>query len=205
MKPIGADMDATEVVALVGVCAAVIGYFVKYWTDLKIEQRNDRLERINRQLNEFYGPLLALTRSSGESWQAFRKRYRPGGGSFWKSDPPPTKEDAVAWRLWMTTVFMPLHQRMVELVLENAALIEEPDMPPCLLAMCAHVAGYQAVLKEWETGEISVAREDNISIVNFPGEELADYAAAAFSRLKAEQARLLGSTTMTGSPAGRAK
>jgi hypothetical protein len=105
----------------------------------------------------------------------------------------------------MTTVFMPLHQRMVELVLENAALIEEPDMPPCLLAMCAHVAGYQAVLKEWETGEISVAREDNISIVNFPGEELADYAAAAFSRLKAEQARLLGSTTMTGSPAGRAK
>ena len=198
-------MDATEVVALVGVGAAVIGYFVKYWTDLKIEQRNDRLERINRQLNEFYGPLLALTRSSGESWQAFRKRYRPGGGSFWKSDPPPTREDAVAWRLWMTTVFMPLHQRMVELVLENAALIEEPEMPPCLLAMCAHVAGYQAVLKEWETGEISVAREDNISIVNFPGEELADYAAAAFSRLKAEQASLLGSTTMTGSSAGRAR
>ncbi len=198
-------MDATEVVALVGVCAAVIGYFVKYWTDLKIEQRNDRLERINRQLNEFYGPLLALTRSSGESWQAFRKRYRPGGGSFWKSDPPPTREDAVAWRLWMTTVFMPLHQRMVELVLDNAALIEEPEMPPCLLAMCAHVAGYQAVLKEWETGEISVAREDNISIVNFPGEELADYAAAAFSRLKAEQASLLGSTTMTGSSAKRAR
>jgi hypothetical protein len=198
-------MDATEVVALVGVCAAVIGYFVKYWTDLKIEQRNDRLERINRQLNEFYGPLLALTRSSGESWQAFRKRYRPGGGSFWKSDPPPTRDDAVAWRLWMTTVFMPLHQRMVELVLENAALIEEPEMPPCLLAMCAHVAGYQAVLKEWETGEISVAREDNISIVNFPGEELADYAAAAFSRLKAEQASLLGSTTMTGSSAKRAR
>jgi hypothetical protein len=198
-------MDATEVVALVGVCAAVIGYFVKYWTDLKIEQRNDRLERINRQLSEFYGPLLALTRSSGESWQAFRKRYRSGGGSFWKSDPPPTREDAVAWRLWMTTVFMPLHQRMVELVLENAALIEEPEMPSCLLTMCAHVAGYQAVLKEWETGEISVAREDNISIVNFPGEELADYAAAAFSRLKAEQASLLGSTTMTISSARRAK
>jgi hypothetical protein len=105
----------------------------------------------------------------------------------------------------MTTVFMPLHQRMVELVLENAALIEEPEMPPCLLTMCAHVAGYQAVLKEWETGEISVAREDNISIVNFPGEELADYAAAAFSRLKAEQASLLGSTTMTGSSAKRAR
>jgi hypothetical protein len=188
-------MDGTEVLALVGVVVAVIGYFIKYVTDLRLEQRNDRLERINRQLSEFYGPLLALTQSSGESWQAFRKRYRPPGSeSFWKSDPPPTREDAVAWRLWMTTVFMPVHQRMMELVLERADLIEEPEMPACLLALCAHVNGYQAILKQWETGEISIAREDNISVVNFPGQELADYAAAAFGRLKAEQADLLGST-----------
>jgi hypothetical protein len=198
MQPRGEVMDATAAVALVGVFVAAIGYVIKYWTDLKIEQRNGRLERINRQLSEFYGPLLALTRSSDESWQAFRKRYRPPGGeSFWKGDPPPTREDAIAWRQWMTTVFMPLHQRMMDLVLQHAALIEEPEMPSCLLVMCVHVAGYQAILKEWETGEISVAREDNISIVNFPGQELADYAAAAFSRLKAEQASLLGSTAVT--------
>ena len=192
-------MDVTEVVALVGVVAAVLGYFVTYGTNLRLAQRNDRLERINRQLSEFYGPLLALTRSSGQSWQAFRQRYRPPGSeSFWKSDPPPTREDAIAWRLWMTTVFMPLHQRMVDLVLNNAALIEEPEMPPSLLTLCAHVNGYQAILKEWETGEISTEREDNISIVNFPGQELAEYAATAFSRLKAEQAELLGSTAKKG-------
>ena len=189
-------MDGTEeAVALIGVCIAVIGYFIKYRIDLRLAQRNDRLERINRQLSEFYGPLLALTRSSGQSWQAFRQRYRPPGSeSFWKSDPPPTKEDAIAWRLWMTTVFMPVHQRMMELVLERADLIEEPEMPPSLLDLCAHVNGYQAILKEWEKGEISTAREDNISVVNFPGEELAEYAATAFGRLKAEQADLLGST-----------
>jgi hypothetical protein len=189
-------MDGTEeAVAIIGVCIAVIGYFVKYRTDLRLAQRNDRLERINRQLSEFYGPLLALTRSSGQSWQAFRKRYRPPGSeSFWKSDPPPTREDAIAWRLWMTTVFMPVHQRMMELVLNRADLIEEPEMPPSLLDLCAHVNGYQAILKEWEKGEISTAREDNISVVNFPGEKLAEYAATAFGRLKAEQAELLGAT-----------
>jgi hypothetical protein len=187
-------MNGTELVALVGVVVAAVGYFVKYRIDLRLTQRNDRLERINRQLSEFYGPLLALTRASGQSWQAFRERYRPPGSeSFWKIDPPPTREETIAWRLWMTTVFMPVHQRMMDLVLNRADLIEEPDMPSCLMALCAHVAGYQAVLKEWETGEISVAREDNISVVNFPGQELANYAAAAFSRLKAEQASLLGS------------
>jgi hypothetical protein len=191
-------MDGTEAVAMVGVAVAVIGYFVTYRTNLRLAQRNDRLERINSQLSEFYGPLLALTRSSDQSWQAFRKRYRPGGGSFWKSDPPLTVEDAAAWRLWMITVFVPVHQQMMELVLNRAHLIEEPDMPSCLLTLCAHVNGYQAILKEWETGEISIEREDNLSIVNFPGEELAAYAATAFSRLKAEQAELLGSTAKTG-------
>ena len=191
-------MDGTEAVAIVGVVVAVIGYFVTYRTNLGLAQRNDRLERINSQLSEFYGPLLALTRSSDQSWQAFRKRYRPGGGSFWKSDPPLTVEDAAAWRLWMTTVFVPVHQQMMELVLNRAHLIEEPDMPSCLLTLCAHVNGYQAILKKWDTGEISIEREDNLSIVNFPGEELAAYAATAFSRLKAEQAELLGSTAKTG-------
>jgi len=190
-------MDGTEVVTLVGVVAAVIGYVVTYGTNLRLAQRKDRLERINRQLSEFYGPLLALTRSSDQSWQAFRKRYRPGGGSFWKSDPPPTPEDVVAWRLWMTTVFVPVHQRTMELVLERADLIEEPEMPPSLLTLCAHVNGYQAILKEWESGELSTEREHNISIVNFPGQELAEYAATAFGRLKAEQAELLGSTGKT--------
>ncbi len=192
-------MNVTEIVALVGVCIAATGYFINYRIDLKLKQRNDRLERINRQLSEFYGPLLALTRSSDESWQAFRKRYRPPGSeSFWRNDPPPTREDTIAWRLWMTTVFMPVHQRMMELVLERADLIEEPEMPPSLLDLCAHVNGYQAILKEWETGEVSIEREDNISVVNFPGQELAEYAATAFGRLKAEQAELLGSTAKTG-------
>ena len=198
-------MDGTEIVALVGVVVAVIGYFVTYRTNLRLAQRNDRLERINRQLSEFYGPLLALTRASGQSWQAFRQRYRPPGSeSFWKSDPSPTREDAIAWRLWMTTVFMPVHQRMMDLVLSRADLIEEPDMPPCLMALCAHVAGYQAVLKEWETAEISVARQDNISVVNFPGQELAEYAATTFGRLKSEQADLLGSTAKTDRSTRRA-
>ena len=185
-------MNGTELVALIGVCVAAVGYLVKYWTDLRLVQRTDRLDRINDQLRDFYGPLLALTQSSDESWQAFRKRHRPGGGSYWQGDPPVSQDDARHWRLWMATVFIPLNQRMMELVLQHADLIEEPEMPPCLLALCAHVAGYQAVLKEWESGEISVAREDNVSVVNFPSREVADYAAAAFGRLKAEQGKLLG-------------
>jgi hypothetical protein len=188
-------VTGTEAVALAGVLVAAIGYLVKYFSDIKFAQRTDRLERINRQLSEFYGPLLALTRASEESWRAFRRRYRPPEDvSFWKMDPGPSEEETIAWRLWMTTVFVPVHQRMTDLVLTHADLIDESDMPPCLLTMCAHVSGYQAIIKEWEKGKVSLAREDNISVVNFPGRELAVYATEAFARLKAEQCKLLGST-----------
>lgn len=186
-------MTGIEVVTLIGVLVAAVGYVVKHASDLRLAQRNDRLERINRQLSLFYGPLLALTRSSEESWAAFRRRYRPGGEeSFWRLEPPPTREDVLVWRLWMTTVFMPVSERITQLVIEHADLIEEPEMPPCLLAVCAHVAGYQAVIKQWESDDVSLAREDNLSLVNFPGQELAAYAATRFGQLKAEQAALLG-------------
>jgi hypothetical protein len=181
-----------EIVTLVGVLVAAIGYFAKYATDLRLAQRNDRLERINQQLSEFYGPLLACTQSSEESWHAFRKRHRPGTGSFWRSDPPPTREDVLVWRLWITTVFMPVNERITQLVFERADLIVEPEMPRCLLAVCAHAAGYRAI-KEWESGEVPLRREDNLSLVNFPGQELADYATTRFAHLKAEQGKLLGS------------
>jgi hypothetical protein len=134
-----------EIVTLVGVLVAAIGYFAKYATDLRLAQRNDRLERINQQLIEFYGPLLACTQSSEESWHAFRKRHRPGTGSFWRSDPPPTREDVLVWRLWITTVFMPVNERITQLVFERADLIVEPEMPRCLLAVCARcwIPGHQ--------------------------------------------------------------
>jgi hypothetical protein len=48
----------------------------------------------------------------------------------------------------MTTVFVPVHRRMMKFVLERADLIEEREMPSCLLARCAHVNGYQAILKD---------------------------------------------------------
>lgn len=197
-------MSWTEAVTLIGVCVAALGYVYKYQTDLKLLQRNDRLERVNRQLSDFYGPLLALTRSSERSWEAFRQRYRPGSRSYWHPEPPASEDDVTAWRLWMATVFMPMHQQMMDIVLTHADLIDESEMPLCLLDLCAHVSGYQAVLKQWESGDISMIREDNISVVNFPSHALTTYAAEAFDRLKAEQARLLGSTSgSTRSPRRR--
>lgn len=195
----------TEILAVAGLLVAIAGYFIRYAIDLRLAQRKERLERINRQLSEFYGPMLALSRASDESWEAFRQRFRPPSAvSFWQLEPPPTRDEVLAWRRWMTTVFVPVHQSMMDLVLKHADLIDESDMPDALLALSAHVAGYQAVIAAWESDDVALDREANVSVVNYPSQELATYAAQAFARLKAEQCKLIGSTMLEiPAPQGR--
>jgi hypothetical protein len=67
--------------------------------------------------------------------------------NYFSNDPPPTEEDIQTWRLWMTTVFMPINLRIYELIVSKADLLIERDMPECLRELGAHVAAYQTVLK----------------------------------------------------------
>jgi hypothetical protein len=166
---------------------ALAGYAIAYRNNLRLAQRKDRLDRVTSQLSDLYGPLLALSSAGNSAWAVFRSRFRPGIPSFWDSDPSPTPEEATAWRLWMTTVFAPLNREMRDLVVNRADLLEEPEMPTCLLQLCAHVAAYEPVLKQWEDGDYTEHRTP----LNFPAREVTDYASASFRELKEEQNRLL--------------
>ncbi len=178
----------TLVTLFVTVVLAFAGYAATYRNGVKLAQRKDHLERIERQLKELYGPLFALVSASGEAWLGFRAIYRRGAGSYWRSATNPTEREAAAWRLWMVEVFMPLNSRMAQLVTEHADLIEESEMPPCLLTLCAHVEGYRAILAAWKSGDFS----RHLSVVDFPASDLLAYASQHYNRLKQEQAVLLG-------------
>ncbi len=88
----------------------------------------------------------------------------------------------------MTTVFLPVLREMRELVVGRADLLREPEMPPLLLELCAHAAGYEITVARWARGDFT----EHLSLVAFPSAELAAYARRGFGELKLEQARLLG-------------
>jgi hypothetical protein len=51
-------MDQKTVATLTAtVFVALMGYAATYLNSIRLSQRKDRLERIDRQLREFYGPL----------------------------------------------------------------------------------------------------------------------------------------------------
>lgn len=178
---------------IITIVLAFAGYIITYLNNLRLAQRTERLDRVNRQLSEFYGPMFALIHATEITWSAFRSEYRVNNNYYFDDKNPPNNEEQKEWRLWIINVFMPINIRLYELVLSKSDLLVESEMPECLLLLCAHVAAYQSVLKKWESGDYS----DHVSLVNFPSQALLDYAAASFYQLKAEQTKLLGDKVKT--------
>ncbi len=189
-------MDQSTI-SLLSVAATVslglAGYVATYVNTVRLEQRKAQLARVERQLRDFYGPLLSLVSASSEAWKGFRSIYR-SNTSFFKGSPPPTQEDLDAYCLWMKEVFMPMNEAMADLVTKHTDLLEENEIPDCLLKLCAHVSGYRAVIKAWERNDYSRYN----SVLKFPGEELLFYAEERFDRLKLKQAELLGHNQRKG-------
>jgi len=166
---------------------AIVGLFAAYITNLRLAQRSAQLDRVSHQLSDFYGPLYALSSAANISWGAFRATHRPRGPYWGDPSNPVSDADAAAWRLWMSQVFMPLNRQMRDLVVTNAQLLDEDQMPKCLLTLCAHVAAYETILTKWAVEDFS----EHAAPVPFPRKELTEYAARGFELSKSRQQWLL--------------
>jgi hypothetical protein len=85
-------------------------------------------------------------------------------------------------------VFIPDIRAMRDVVVTKADLLIEEEMPPVLLELCAHVSGHEITAARWAEGD----HGEYLSVIRFPGRELREYTRDRFTRLKSEQARLLG-------------
>jgi hypothetical protein len=181
-------MNVEALASLAAVVVALVGFIVTYVISLRLAVRKDRLDRVDRQLRDLYGPLFSLNRASAEVYRAFRQEYRRGVQGYWSNPVPPTTDEARAWRLWMVEVFFPLIAQMEELVIRHADLIDETEMPPCLLELVTHVSTYRATLRAWEEGDYS----RHTSMLPYPRATITEYLERRYAELKQRQAELLG-------------
>ena len=75
-----------------------------------------------------------------------------------------------------------------EVILNNIDLIEGAEIPPAFLHALAHINAYRAILAQWDANDFSEYTSVNI----WPYEELIAVVQPTFSRIRAEQMRLLG-------------
>lgn len=164
---------------------AFAGYLVTFLSARMLAQRRDKLRLVNKRLNEFYGPLYVASEAGNIAYRSLLKRQGKT-----KSEPI-RDEEMKEWMLWMTTIFMPLNDIREKIIIEKAYLIIEEKMPQCLLDFVTHVVGYKAVLAKWAEGDYTERR----STIGWPP-EFDRYVKKSYAALKAEQTRLLHSTTV---------
>ncbi len=169
--------------ATLTIILAFAGYLITFLGTRMMARRADHLSLVNSRLNEFYGPLYVATVAGNIAYRSLLEKQGK------TQCHPVTDAEMKEWVLWMTTIFMPLNNIREKIIIENAHLIIEEEMPRCLLDFVTHVVGYKAVLAKWTDGNYSESR----SIIGWPPEFDA-YVERSYQTLKAEQTRLLRSS-----------
>jgi hypothetical protein len=168
--------------AVLTVILAFVGYLATFLSTRMLERRRDKLDLVNRRLNEFYGPLYVASQAGNIAYRSLLKKQG-------KTQSFPILDDEMKeWVLWMTTIFMPLNDVREKIIIEKAYLIVEEQMPHCLLDFVTHVVGYKAVLAKWAKEDYSERR----STIGWPP-EFDIYVERSYAALKAKQTRLLHS------------
>lgn len=194
------------ITTLVTVSLAIIGYLVKYFNDLRVTSKqadlkanHDKLvfelNRVNAQLQHFYGPLKAINDTCRISYQGFRDKYANtnyladgyGKAVNRQKQPAATLDKDETYRLWLRSVIFPMHDRMLAILLARIDLLIEDHIPPCLELLSAHIQSYQHVIAQWDAGDHS----ETSSVIHYPGEELTTYLDSSFQTLKARQQKLI--------------
>jgi hypothetical protein len=163
---------------------AFAGYLITILGARMLARHRDKLELVNKRLSEFYGPLYVASETGNIAYRSLLKRQGKAVSE------PILDSELKDWMLWMNTIFMPLNDIREKIIIEKAYLIIEEQMPQCLLDFVTHVVGYKAVLAKWAEGDFTERR----STIGWPP-EFDLYVKRSYAALKAEQTRLLHSTT----------
>lgn len=164
---------------------AFAGYLATYANNRLLTRRRERLELVNKRLNDFYGPLYIATTVGSTAYDALVQKLKR------ENDPnlrnPLTEKEYAEWRIWVSNVFMPLNEQCERILLAHAYLMVEHEVPTCILEFVTHVAAYRAVVAKWAAGDYG----EWDSIIDYP-ESLHEYAKSMYIDLKTEQLSLIG-------------
>ena len=180
---------AVWLTGIVSLVVAFVAALLAYWNSRRISAYQGQLDRVNKQLEELYGPLLALSSSNSAAWREFAGHFRPNRAYIFDGTEV-SDQDRKTWILWMNSVFLPSNRRSAELITTKAHLMLDDAVPQCFLDFCAHVAGYEVTAKRWEQDDYSVLS----SVINHPGDKYNRHIQQSFLELKQLQQRLLAIT-----------
>jgi hypothetical protein len=192
--------QASSLLSGIPILVAILAAVSAYAFNVRLEKRKADLAFVSDQLEHLYGPLNSICHAQNQAWEKFIAGCKPGGVFF---DPanPPSQGQVVEWRHWMSEVFMPLNLLCEDIIMRNAHLIADQEMPQSFLDLLAHVETYKAVIKKWPSNPVSFPVaisqliKENTASENYPT-DLKKNVEEKFKELQSRQAKLIGRKTI---------
>jgi hypothetical protein len=143
--------DGVVTTLIVATITGAVGFLVNILNDF----RKSELDFLNAQIGKLYGPLYALTQANEIAWNYFvENQWRQGDESdarfYFIDSKPPSVQQALKWRHWMTTVFQPLNLQIEKVILENSQFTIGNTLPPAFWGAIVQAETYKAVIAGWK-------------------------------------------------------
>lgn len=161
------------------IIAGLIGFFLNLRESRIKHKRTERLNYINEQIKSLYGPLFLHVRAGYEINDYLEEKFER------KSIENLSEAELKEWRLWANEVFIPLNTKQEELLLGNAHLLIENEVPKSIIQLITHTAEMKVLRKKWKNEDIA----QNFSHP-YP-HELKNYSESSYLQLKNEQKKLI--------------
>jgi hypothetical protein len=186
-------MGTPIVVASIAGVVTAVGWLVNHiLTDRRerIKQQTEAsLKHVERQLEELYGPLAFLLYEGRRTFldllDTLGRNYVFLGGK------PISEEELKTWLFWVEHSFLPKNERIKQLLMSKAHLIEGARFPASYVAFLDHHNSWVIRHKRWKEEGVEYSWHSKI---NWP-KEFEEEVIGTFESLKAKHSELLGELT----------
>jgi hypothetical protein len=148
-----------DLVTIIVLAFGMLGYFIKYRNDLKLQKRKDSLDMINRQLSEFYGPILGQRKIAQKAWDKFVEKYNIKLSDFHEDTLKKANINSDIWQKWIRNVFFPINDNILQtFISKNDLLIKdkiEDKIDDVFIDYCLHSATFRVVMDSWRDNKES--------------------------------------------------
>jgi hypothetical protein len=183
-------MNSAIAVALITASVTAIGWLV---TNLLSRQREElktrteaSLRHVERQLEELYGPLVALMY---EGRQIFAELLRSLGRNYvFQEGMPLPPEELRTWLFWAESSFLPRNRLIRDLLTSKPHLVDGSEFPASYVSFFLHESSWRIHHERWLKEQVAY---DWHSAVNWPL-EFEREVIETFRTLKNRHAQLLG-------------
>lgn len=182
---------ATDTIIVVStILSGLLAYSYQVFAATMADRRAQDLDRLAKQLEEFYGPVLSLATSTWRIFKLFAETHT--------DCEYPTQMQQIIARVkndhhvraeyvrWMRQALLPLHRRAATIIDTKAHLFEEDCMNYELMEYVAMVRSYEVIEHKWSQGDFTTL----FSPLRYPPGIL-NHVDVTFKKLRARQAMLL--------------